>query len=139
MNENNLIENPIIKNTLKEDHSTLALLHYCQLLNFFGFFGIIIPVVLWSTKKNEIKGMDEHGKHVINYQLSMLLYGVIYAMLFVISILLTFVFIGFVFIIILSILGIPLALLLIVYPIIGGIAASKGEFYNYPLTIKFIR
>ena len=138
MIENNLIENPIIEHTLKEDNSTLALLHYSQLLNFFGFFGIIIPVILWSTKKTEIKGMDEHGKHVINYQLSMLLYGVIYAMLFFISILLTFIFIGFVFIIILSIIGIPLALLLIVYPIIGGIAASKGEFYKYPLTIKFI-
>jgi uncharacterized Tic20 family protein len=125
-------------NFLKKDHSTLALLHYSQLLNFFGFLGIIIPVILWSTKKQEIHGMDEHGKHVINYQISMLLYGIVYMILFFISMILTFVLIGFIFLIILCILGIPLALLLIVYPILGGIAASKGELYNYPLTIRFI-
>jgi len=138
MNENNLVEKPIIENTLKEDNSTLALLHYSQLLNLFGFFGIVVPVILWATKKQEIQGMDEHGKHVINYQLSMLLYGAIFAILFFVSIILTFLLIGFIFLIILCIIGIPLALLLIIYPIIGGIAASKGEFYKYPLTIKFI-
>ncbi|QWX84508.1 DUF4870 domain-containing protein [Cellulophaga sp. HaHaR_3_176] len=124
--------------SLKYDDSTLALLHYSQLLNFIGFLGIIIPVILWSTKKKEIQGMDEHGKHVINYQLSMLLYVIIYFILFFLSMILTLVLIGYVFIIILCLIGIPLALLLIVYPIIGGIAASKGTLYKYPLTIKFI-
>jgi uncharacterized Tic20 family protein len=123
---------------LKEDNSTLALLHYSQLLNFFGFFGLIIPLILWSSKKNEIKNMDEHGKHVLNFQLSLLLYSFILAFLFLISFILMFILIGFILIAILSLIAIPLGILFIIYPIIGGIAASKGEFYKYPFTIKFI-
>lgn len=124
--------------TLKEDNSTLSLLHYSQLLNFIGPFGLIVPIILWSTKKNEIKGMDEHGKHVINYQLSLLLYSTIFFILFFFSIVLTFFLIGFIFIAILIVIAIPLSILLIVYPIIGGISAGNGVFYKYPMTIKFI-
>ncbi|MBU2998185.1 DUF4870 domain-containing protein [Cellulophaga baltica] len=123
---------------LKEDNSTLALVHYSQLLNFFGFFGLIVPLILWTTKKEEIKGMDAHGKHILNYQLSLLLYSFIFGFLFFISFILMFVLIGFIIMGILSLVAIPLAILLIIYPILGGVSASKGEFYKYPLTINFI-
>ncbi len=125
-------------NYLVEDNSTLALLHYSQLLNFFGFFGLIIPLLLWTTKKNKIENMDEHGKHVINFQLSLLLYSFIFSTLLFVSFLLMVILIGFVLITILCILAISMGILLIIYPILDGIAVSKGEFYKYPLTINFI-
>lgn len=124
--------------TLREDNGTLALLHYSQLLNFIGFLGLIIPLILWSTKKTEIKGMDEHGKNVINFQLSLLIYNLIFFVLFAFSVFMSFFLIGFVFIAILLVLAIPLVILLIIYPIIGGIRAGNGEIYKYPMTIKFI-
>lgn len=129
----------INQSVLPEDYSTISLMHYSQLLNFLGPLGLIIPIILWSSKKMEIKDMDVHGKQVINYQLTLLLYTLIFGFLFFISFILTFILIGFVFILILIIISIPLMLLTIIPPILGGIAASKGKLYKYPMSISFIK
>ena len=64
--------------TLREDRQTLMLTHLSQLLDLItGFGGFIVPLVVWLTKKDEIYGMDEHGKSIINFQLSMFLYALI--------------------------------------------------------------
>jgi len=136
--ENKLIQNPNSP-VLREDYATVSLVHYSQLLNFLGYWGLIIPLIMWSTKKHEIKDMDLHGKNIVNYQLSVLLYTVIFFLLFFISFILSFFIIGFLFIAILVVIAIPLALLSIIPPILGGIAASKGQLYNYPLKITFIK
>lgn len=139
------MENKLIPNAdnnlheLREDYSTVSLMHYSQLLNFMGPFGLIIPLVLWSSKKLEIKDMDVHGKEVVNFQISLLIYTIVFFMLFFISFILTFILIGFVFMFLLFIIGILLALLTIIPPILGGSAAFRGELYKYPLSITFIK
>jgi uncharacterized protein len=49
-----------------------------------------------------------------------------------VSFTLMFVLVGFLTIIAVAIMG-------IVFPIIGGIKANNGELWQYPLTIKFIK
>ena len=85
--------------------------------------GFVLPIVLWQVKKDELPGIDAHGKVVANWLLSALIYGVA-------SSLLMFVLIGF------PLLGI-LALLTLIFPIIGGIKANEGVLWPYPLSIKF--
>ena len=131
--------NPKQTPELREDNATISLMHYSQLLNFMGPFGLIVPLILWSSKKHEIKDMDVHGKHVLNYQISLLIYTLVFFFLFFISFILTFVLIGFVFMFLLFLIGIPLALLTIIPPILGGSAATRGELYKYPMTIRFIK
>ncbi len=64
--------------TMREDRQSLMLTHLSQLLDLItGFGGFIVPLVVWLTKKDEIYGMDEHGKSIINFQLSMFLYALI--------------------------------------------------------------
>jgi len=101
-------------------------LHLSQLLNLIiPLAGVIVPIVIWQTKKDEMPALDAHGKMVVNWFISSLIYCVI-------SFVLTFVLIG--------ILGfIAIGLMAVIFPIIGGIKANNGEFFEYPLTIKFLK
>ncbi|WP_375435229.1 DUF4870 domain-containing protein [uncultured Hymenobacter sp.] len=85
--------------------------------------GFILPIVLWQIKKDELPGIDAHGKVVVNWLLSALLYGVISGML-------VFVLIGF------PLLGV-LGLLSVIFPIIGAVKANDGVLWPYPLSIRF--
>lgn len=84
--------------------------------------GFVLPIVLWQIKKNELPGIDAHGKVVANWIISALIYGVIGGML-------VFVLVG------LPLLGI-LGLLTLIFPIIGAIKANEGELWVYPLSLK---
>lgn len=101
-------------------------LHLSQLLNvIIPVAGIVVPIVLWQTQKDKIPALDAHGKMVMNFMLSCLIYAVI-------SFVLTFVLVGILGFITIGIIG-------IVFPIIGGIKANNGELWEYPLTIKFLK
>jgi uncharacterized Tic20 family protein len=101
------------------------ILHFSQLANFVApMAGIVAPIVIWQIKKGQYPGIDEHGKMVVNWMLSALVYGII-------SFLLFFFLIGIPMMFILGILA-------VVFPIIGGIKANQGEFWKYPLTISFL-
>ena len=85
---------------------------------------ILGPLVVWLLKRAESAEIDAHGKESINFQLSMLIYNVIAAILCIILI------------------GIPLLILLyilnIVFVIVASIKASEGTLYRYPMTIRFL-
>lgn len=101
-------------------------LHLSQLLNLIlPPAGIIVPIVLWQVKKNEMPALDAHGKMVVNWIISSVIY-------FIASLILTIVLVG--------IFGlVAVGIMSIVFPIIGGIKANNGEFWEYPLTIKFLK
>ena len=51
---------------MKENKQLLVLTHLSQLLDFVtGIGGFIVPLVLWFTKKDDIIGMNLHGKSII--------------------------------------------------------------------------
>lgn len=109
-----------------EQKQTGMFLHLSQLLNFIvPFGGVIAPIVIWQMKKDEIPALDAHGKMIVNWMLSGLIYSIV-------SFILAFVLIGFIGFIALAIMG-------VVFPIIGGIKANNGEFWEYPVTIKFLK
>jgi hypothetical protein len=98
-------------------------IHFSQFAGYIiPFAGLIVPIILWQMKKADPE-VNAHGKMVLNWIISALIY-------FVVCLLLTFVFIG-----------IPmffaLGLVAIVFPIIGGIKANNGELWKYPMTISF--
>jgi uncharacterized Tic20 family protein len=76
-------------------------------------------------KKEEMPMVDEHGKEVINFQISITIWIFIAAIFAVLLIGLPFLII--------------LAVLQIVFVIIGALKADRGELYRYPLTIRFIK
>ena len=105
----------------------LMIMHLSQLLFIVsGIGGIVVPIILWQLKKDEIQHMDAQGKEVVNFQISLFIY-------YIVAGLLCLLLIGF---ILLPIIG----LLNIILPIIYGLKAKDGEaLIRYPLTIRFIK
>ena len=101
------------------------LLHLSLLAGFIvPLAGFVAPIIIWQVKKTELPELDIHGKIVLNWIISSLIYGVISAVLI-------FILIGIPLLILLGILA-------VVFPIIGGIKANNGEAWRYPLSIRFL-
>ena len=112
---------------LSADSKNMGML--CHLLALSGIIiplgSILGPLILWLVKKETDPYVDEQGKESLNFQISVLIYGIVSAilMLAVIGIFLIFV----------------VAIGWLVLTIIGTIKASKGEPWKYPVTIRFIK
>ncbi len=112
---------------MREDKSVLVITHLSQLLDLItGFGGFIVPLILWLTQRERVEAMDEHGKSIMNFQISMFIYALI-----CIPLILLF---G------LGALGlIVIAILCFIFPIINAIKASNGERPSYPLSMQIIK
>lgn len=114
------------KSVLRNDNQLLALTHVSQLLTYVtGFGGLIVPLVIWLTSKDSVKGMDEHGKSIVNFQLSMLLW---LAISIPAILLLGLGLLGLLFVCIIG----------FILPIVNAVKAANGESPSYFATIKFI-
>jgi uncharacterized protein len=89
-----------------------------------GLGGLIATLILWMIKKDESAFIDDHGRDAMNFQLSCVLYfwaGTILS---------------------LGVLTVPLVIGLVVLRLTGNIrgamAANRGEYYRYPMTIRFL-
>ena len=136
--------------------STLS--QYC-----IPFGNYIFPILIWSANKDKSEFIDYNGRQVINFQLSMLLYSLILAMIAIPIFIITIFsniplnaimndhdFIvnnfsvenitGIVIVAIIALLlfvGLKVAeFFLIIY---ASVKASNGVKYQYPLTIPFIK
>lgn len=111
----------------KDERMWAMFLHLSVLLgvSVVPIAGFIAPIVIWQVKKNELPMIDEHGKVVVNWLISLFIYTTCAGLLTVFLI------------------GIPLVFALwiigIVFPIIGGLKANNGELWKYPLSITFLR
>ena len=111
---------------MREDRQLLVITHLSQLLTAVtGFGGLIVPLVIWATQKETVYQMDENGKRIINFQLSIIVSAIV-----CIPLILLF---G------LGILGlIAIGVISLIYPIINAIKVSNGETPTYPLSLNFI-
>ena len=102
------------------------LCHASALLGlFFHFFGHLLgPLIIWLIKRDLSPEIDANGKESLNFQISMLIYDIIAGILCLVLI------------------GIPILIALwimnTVLVIIASVKTSNGEFYRYPLTIRFL-
>ncbi|OBX26916.1 DUF4870 domain-containing protein [Gelidibacter algens] len=111
---------------MREDRTLIVITHLSQLITLLtGFGSLILPLILWVTQKEKVYQMDSHGKNIINFQLSMIVYCIICVPLILLF--------G------LGILGfIVLGIVSVVFPVINAIKASNGETPRYPLSFNFI-
>ncbi|MDQ1910658.1 DUF4870 domain-containing protein [Paenibacillus sp. GD4] len=87
--------------------------------------GIFAPLIIWLMKKDQSAFVEDHAKESLNFQISIMIYSFISAILI-------FVLVGIVLLILIGV----AALVLI---IIATIKAANGETYRYPLTIRLIK
>jgi uncharacterized Tic20 family protein len=89
------------------------------------FGGIIAPIVIWQTQKEEMPEMDAHGKNAVNWILTFLLALCVFVPL-------SFVLIGIPFLI-------AAIALNVVFPIMAALKANEGKVWRYPLSITFLK
>jgi uncharacterized Tic20 family protein len=102
---------------------------FMHLSQFAGFIlpvaGYAAPIAMWITNKDQNEKIDQQGKYIVNFIISMVIYLTVSSILMIILI-------GFLLLPILGVIG-------IVLPIIGALKSSKGEVWKYPLSIQFIK
>ena len=67
----NVTPNEIIDWQVIEDSNALLLLNLSQ-FSFIAFplLGILLPFIIWTSKKDKIKDIDHVGKSILNFQIS---------------------------------------------------------------------
>jgi uncharacterized Tic20 family protein len=117
------------------------------------FVEIIIPLIIWSVKREESEFIDFHGQESLNFHISWTLYRLV---LFLIGIAIFFAIantflasvdnpdstaIAKVIMIALIYFTIFITLSSIgtIFVIIASVKANQGNYYRYPLTIRFLR
>ncbi len=111
---------------MRQDRQLIVITHLSQLVTLvIGFGSLILPLILWLSNKEKVYQMDAHGKNILNFQISLIIYALIC--------------IPLIFLLGLEILGlIILGIISIIFPIINAIKASNGETPKYPLSLNFI-
>jgi len=103
---------------------------FCHLAGLAGLIipaiGCVVgPLIIWQIKKEEHPFVDEQGKEAVNFQISMLIYGIVAGLL------------------ILACVGtvlLPAVVIFdLVFLLIAAVKANNGYHYRYPLTIRFIK
>ncbi|MEQ8764615.1 MAG: DUF4870 domain-containing protein [Planctomycetota bacterium] len=99
------------------------ILHLSQFAGYIiPLAGMIAPIAIWQIKKDELPGIDQHGRIVTNWIISVFIYSIVCTIL-------TLVFIGIIGFIVLGV-------LVVLFPIIGAIKANDGVAWRYPLSIR---
>jgi len=103
------------------------LCHATALIGIIGipFGNIAGPLIIWLLKRNTNTFIDEQGKESLNFQLSMTIYALFGALLFLMK------------------MGMFLLLLIaginFILVVIASIRAFNGATYIYPYKIQFIK
>jgi len=67
----NINPDELIDWAIKEDNSYLVYLNLSTLtFLFFPLLGIIVPFMLWTSKKDKIKGINTLGRDLINFEIT---------------------------------------------------------------------
>ena len=95
----------------------------------------LAPLVLFLVLRERGPFVRHHTAEALNFQLSVLLYGV---GLGVVGGILTLVTFGVLAPVLALALG-ALAVFGVVFTVLAAVASSRGQWYRYPLTIRFVR
>ena len=102
------------------------LTHLSSLTGLFTVVGSLVgPLIVWQIQKDKSAFVDCHGKEAVNFNITV-------AIAFGVSFLLFILLIGLVLIWIVGAVW-------FIFTVIAAIKANNGEYYRYPLTIRFIK
>jgi len=133
---------PIERDPIERDHAArddsgdfrlwATLLHLSLLSGFvLPLIGsLLVPIVIYIVKKDEYPDLTAHFNVVMNWLIS----AAIYAVGAVILAIVTF---GLALPLMFLVFG-AIALLSLVYAIVGGIKANDGELWIYPLSVPIL-
>ena len=110
----------------KDERTWAMLCHFSAFAGLiFPFGNFLAPLIIWLIKKDEMPFVEDQGKEILNFQISMTIYLLISGMLCFILI------------------GIPILIGLVIFSfiitIIAAISANDGKSYRYPINLRLIK
>ena len=120
-------DRPVLNPLSQSDERMWAMLtHLSALPGSFVLIGAIVtPLVIWQIQKERSAFVDYHGKEAVNFQITMAIAAGISFVLFLLLIGLVLIWI--------------VGAVWLIFTAIAAIKANNGEYYRYPLTIRFIK
>lgn len=118
---------PMATGSTSDPKNTAALAHYlgAGLLLFTCYLNFVGPLIIFSGQGKTDPFVRDQAAEALNFQLTVLIGTIVSSLLMI-------VIIGFVLLPIVLIGG-------VVFGVMGGMAASRGEWYRYPFSIKFVK
>jgi len=129
--DSSFVPGPVVDPSAGESERTYALFqHLVGLLSMadLSLLGLIGTLVMWRIKAKDSPFLDDHGREATNFQLSLLLYFIVGSIVIAIVSFGMLVLPWLIFLWILRLAGC----------IRGAIWANRGQYYRYPMTIRFL-
>jgi uncharacterized Tic20 family protein len=114
-----------------EERTWAMVAHIGVLLAAWLAMGFLCPLIIWLVFRDRSEFVRRHAVESLNFQISLLIYSAIAGVLVFITFGL-----GVLIVVPLVVIGAIAALVVI---ILATVAASGGNDYAYPLTIRFVR
>ncbi len=109
--------------------------HLSTFVGAWLFLAFVGPLVVWLVKRDDHPFIAHHAKEALNFNLSILLYGVGLGILAIPVALIT-LGLGLIPVVLV---GVAVAVGWLVLTIIAAVNAANGEGYRYPVSIRFVR
>ncbi|MGH3370119.1 MAG: DUF4870 domain-containing protein [Nocardioidaceae bacterium] len=107
-----------------EERNWALVAHVGTLVAAWFAMGFLCPLVIMLVKGGDSPFVRRHAVESLNFQISLLIYLVVSAIL--------------VFLVIGIVLLVALGIFALVVIVLATVAASNGQDYRYPLTIRFV-
>jgi uncharacterized protein len=117
----------------QEDRTWALAAHIGALVSAWFAFGFLAPLLVMLLKSDSAF-VRRHAVESLNFQISLLIYGLVGT---VVAFVLTLATLGIGLIVIIPVVAV-LALIVLVLIIMATVKASNGEDYRYPLTLRFV-
>ena len=114
-----------------EERTWAMVAHIGVLIAAWLAMGFLCPLIIWLVFRDRSDFVKRHAVESLNFQISLLIYSALAAVLIFITFGL-----GVLIVVPLIVIGAIAALVVI---ILATVAASGGDDYRYPLTIRFVR
>lgn len=112
-----------------------VLAHASAFIQFLGVPSVVGPLIVWLLRRDD-PIVEPHARAALNFQLSLLIYFLLGGVV---------AFVAFV-----TIIGIPIAALIVIFllvllflellfALLATLAASRGEFYRYPMSLELVK
>jgi uncharacterized Tic20 family protein len=118
-----------------EQQTWRVLAHASALIQFFGPPSVVGPLVVWLLRRNDPL-VEPHARAALNYQLTLLIYFVAGG---IAAFVLLFTIVGIALSLLIVLFLLSLLVLEVVFAILATMAASRGELYDYPMSLDLIK
>lgn len=109
----------------KQERIWCMLCHLSALLGYIvPFAHVLAPLLIWSTKRGNVRGVDDAGRESLNFQLTVSLFALI-------GIMLSALFVGLVLLFVLVVFHVSMTLF-------ASLRAQRGDPVRYPMNLRII-